>query len=177
MKLITRGDEGLAPLSGDITGKVVVIAHTRLNKRYQSPRFQLFKATGGFGCKEGGLGSAVFGQYLADGEDDRRERQELIGIASDELVGRALEDTTPVVELDLTARVYLLIAKDGTYEVGDTVEQTRQRLLRLTDANVTEAWSVHPESKISDIGFITYPQGAPPVAVRIKKGKEWTVAN
>ena len=177
MKLITQGDEGLAPLSGDITGQVVVISHTRLNKRYQSPRFQLFKATGGFGCKENSLGSAVFGHYLADGDDDRRERRELIGIASDELIGRALEDTTPVLDLDVTARVYLLIAKDGTYEIGDTVEQARQRLLRLTDATVTEAWHVHPESKISDIGFITYPPGAPPLAVRIKKGKEWTAAN
>jgi len=173
MKLITEGDEGLSPLVGDITGKVVVIKHTRLTARYQTTRFQLFKAYGGFGCKEDSLGRAVFGRYLADNQDGRRDRSEFIGIADDGLVRRALEDTTPVLELDRSLRQVLLICKDGTYEFGDTAEQARQRLARITEAEVIAAYIAHPETRVSDIGFLTYPAGCPPVEARLTKGKEW----
>lgn len=177
MNLITREDRGVSPLVGDLTGKVLVIAHTRLNRRYQSPRFQLFKAYGGFGCKEGTLGSAVFGKYLADEEDDRRDRHEFIGIADDELIKLALADTTPVIELDPKLRQIMLVCKDGHYQFGDTAEQARQRLNHITKAEVIAAFEAHPETTISDMGFMTYPKGCQPVEVKLKKGKEWTVTN
>lgn len=177
MKLITEGDEGLAPLVGDLTGKVLVIRHTRLIARYQTPRFQLFKAYGGFGCKEGSLGRAVFGRYLADDTDARRDRSEFIGIADDKLIMRAMADTTPVLELDHSLRQVMLICKDGHYEFGDTAEQARQRLRRITSAEVVAAFHAHPETRVSDIGFLTYPAGCTPVEVKLQKGKEWTVTS
>lgn len=177
MKLITPGDRGLSPIEGDLTGRVLVIAHTHLKRRYQLPRFQLFKAHGGFGCKEGSLGSAVFGQYIADGEESRQRRNDFIGFADDELIKQALADTTPVEAIDLTKRVYLLVAKDGSMQIGDTVEQARQRLRLQTPAQVVGAFLAHPETTVTDMGFLAYPSGAVPQEIRIKKGKEWTAAN
>lgn len=178
MNLIVSGDEGLRPLVGDLTNQVLVLPHTKLNRRYQLPRFQLVKATGGFGCDPKALGSMVFGQFVADGEDAAYRRSDFIGIADAGLIGRAMGDPTPVKELDVNARTYLLITRNGTYESGDTVDQAMRRLRRLTRSAVQYAYHVHPESRINDFGFISYPDGIPPVEVKIKKqGKEWIVTS
>ena len=87
MNLITSGTEGLRSLEGDLKNKRLVLAHNRLNRRYQMPRFQIFHATGGFGCQENSLGSAVFGIHIADGESARWNRNDFIGIADDDLCG------------------------------------------------------------------------------------------
>ena len=174
MKLITPQDKGVTPLVSDITGQVVVLAHTKLKRRYQLPRFQLIKATGGFGCKEGSLGSAVFGRFIADGEDASYRRSDFIGIADADLIAQALADTTPVKEIDLELRHYLLISKDGNMEAGHTADQAMKRLRRLTRSAVSVAYLLHPESFVNDLGYISYPSGATPVEVKIKKeGKEW----
>lgn len=174
MNLITSGSEGLRPLADDITGKVVVVSHTKLLRRYQMPRFQLIQATGGFGCKVGNLGSKVFGRFVCDGEDASYRRSDFIGMADDDLIRRAMEDTTPVGHIDKDARVYMLIARSGHYETGDTVDQAMKRLRRLTRSAVSVAYHLHPESHVNDMGYISYPEGITPVEVRIKKqGKEW----
>lgn len=178
MNLITSGDEGLRPLVGDLSQQRLVLAHTRLNRRYQSPRFQIFHATGGFGCQQGSLGSAVYGIHIADGESARWNRNDFIGIASDELVTRALEDLSPVEEIDTSERIYLVVAKDGSSVTGDTLEQARHRLKRITKSSVRVAYHAHPESSIDNFGFLTYPAGAPPSEVKIKsRGGIWIDAN
>lgn len=174
MDLITAGSEGLLPLDGDLTGRVIVLKHSALNRRYQSPRFQLFKATGGFGCQADGLGRAVFVHSLADFEDGRYNRSDFIGIATEDLISRALADTTQVADLDLTERIYLVIAKDGTHELGDTIDQARKRLKMITGSPVKDAYHIHPESIITDFGIVNYPAGAIPTVVKIKKGTIWT---
>lgn len=178
MNLITSGTEGLRPLVGDLKNQRLVLAHNRLNRRYQMPRFQIFQATGGFGCQENSLGSAVFGIHIADGESARWNRNDFIGIADDDLVIRALEDTTPVENIDLDKRVYFLIAKDGSMETGDTIEQARQRLRRITSAAVRVAYHAHPESVVTNFGFLSWPKGAEPVEVKIKsRGGIWIDGN
>lgn len=178
MNLIVNGDEGLAPLVGNLEGKLLVIAHQRLNRRYQCPRFQIFKAIGGFGCQEGSLGSAVFGIHVADNEDNRWERHDFIGIASDELAQRAMLDNTPVININLEERIYFLVAKDGSMETGETVDQAMRRLKRITNSAVAQAFHAHPESTVTPFGLMSYPQGAPPVTVKIKKrGGFWIDAN
>ena len=178
MNLIVSGDKGLRPLVGDLTKQVLVLSHTKLMRRYQMPRFQIFHATGGFGCQENSLGSAVFGIHIADGESCRWNRNDFIGIATDELVTQAMEDTTPVENIDLRQRTYFLVAKDGTIETGDTIEQARQRLRRITRSAVRVAYHAHPESQLTDFGYISYPKGAEPVEVKIKsRGGIWIDAN
>ena len=178
MQLIKSGDEGLRPLVGNLKHQRLVLKHTALNRRYQSPRFQIFHATGGFGCQENSYGSTIYGIQIADGESAAFDRNQFVGIASDELVNRALEDTTPVENIDLTKRVYFVVAKDGTVETGDTINQAIIRIQRITSAGVAIAYHAHPESVIRDLGYISWPKGAEPVEVRIKKrGGLWIDAN
>lgn len=174
MNLIKRGDEGLMPLVGDLTGHTLVLSHERLNRRYQMPRFQIFKATGGFGCKEGSLGRAVYGIHIADNEDARWNRNDFIGIATQELAARAMEDVRPVPPLNLDERGYFLWADDGSSVMGDTVSEAMQRLRRITSAKVRQAFLTHPESHVNEFGYLVYPQGTEPTEVKIKKkGGSW----
>ena len=178
MNLIVSGDEGLTPLVGHLKNKRLVLRHTKLNRRYQSPRFQIFHATGGFGCQENSFGATVYGIHIADGESTQWNRDDFIGIATDALVNRALEDTKPVENIDLDQRSYFLVARDGSVETGDTIEQARQRLRRITSAKVRVAYHAHPESVITDLGYISWPKGAEPVEVRIKsRGGIWIDGN
>lgn len=174
MNLITADDKGLLPLVGDITGRVIVLKHSRLHRRYQLPRFQLFKATGGFGCEPDKLGTSVFGLFLADEEDASFRRSDFIGVASPDLIAKAMSDTTPVKDIDLDEKVYLLIAKDGSHEVGETLDQARDRLKMVTKSPVKDAYRIHPETIITPFGLMSYPKGAEPTVVRIKKGVTWT---
>jgi hypothetical protein len=162
MKLITSSSKGVLPLVGNITGKVCVLNYHRLTRRYQLPRFQLFMAKGGFGCQENSLGSAVFGQYVADQKEDRRERIEFIGIASDELITRAMADDAPVMPIDLSQRRYLIVAKDGNHEFGESLKQAGERLRLITKAKAVASYLVHPETQINSMGYFSYPEGAPP---------------
>lgn len=78
----------------DITGKWVVIApkHLELNysKDYQNLENQIVKAVAGFGCKGAKLssgGGKVFIKHI-DGCEGYFYRNELLGLASDELLKR-----------------------------------------------------------------------------------------
>lgn len=176
MNLISARDEGLRPLVGDLTGQTLVLAHTKLHRRYQLPRFQLFKATGGFGCQENSLGRAVFGTHPADGEDARWNRNDFIGIATPELEARAMADPTPVEPIKLELRCFLFVSADGNYVTGDTPNQAMDRLRRITKAKVSNAFIAHPETVINEIGIMTWPVGAAPAEVKLKKkGGNWIV--
>lgn len=176
MHLITCTDERLRPLVGDLKGQVLVLDWAYLKRRYQMPRFQLIQATGGFGCSEESPGK-IFGRSICDGEEGTYRRNQFIGIATEELIMAGMADTTPVQNIDLNLREYLLIARDGSTERGHTIEQARQRLGRITSAAITGAYEVHPESYVNDLGYISYPDGAPPVEVKIRKGKVWTASH
>jgi hypothetical protein len=174
-ELITATTKGLRPLSHDITGKVVVIKYSILNKRYQSPRFQIIKATGGFGCKEGSTGK-VFGRMVADGSDITLRRDELLGEASDELVMEAMADDTPVKPIEVSKREFLIVAKDGNQTRGTTQQEAYDRLRRITRSAVLACYHIHPESTINELGYMSYPEGIPPVEMSVRKGKDWTAA-
>jgi hypothetical protein len=176
VNLIESTDERLRPLVGDIKGQILVLNWGLLGRRFQMPRFQLVKAIGGFGCNDGSPGK-IFGASICDGEQDAYRRGNFIGIATDGLITAAMADNKPVEGIDIAIREYLLIARDGSTERGDTVEQARQRLRRISSAAIRGAYEVHPESKINDFGFITYPEGAPPTEVKIKRGKVWTASH
>lgn len=178
MELITRETQGLTPLSPNIQGKVVVVNYQRLDRNHHQPRFQLLKVTGGFGTQSGALGQSVFGVHIADGRDGQFARNDIIGEATRHLIDRAMSDNRPVAEFDPSERVYMLVTKDGVRTRGDTVEAAMQRLRRITQSPVLMAYRMHPASKISPLGYISYPDGAPPELVEIKKVQEvWTAIN
>lgn len=173
MNLIDRNSQGLRPLQGDLTDQVLVLDWSRLERRFQLPRFQLIKAKGGFGCQEDSPGK-IFGVAIADSTSVAARRRDFIGIATAELITQAFADATPVSNIDLSLREYLLVARDGSTERGSTIEEARHRLKLITNSAVIHAYQVHPESRINEFGFIQHPQGAAPTEVKIRKGKTWT---
>lgn len=178
MRLITAKTKGLLPLVGDITGQYVVLPHTKLHRRYQMPRFQIFKATGGFGCQEGSLGSKVYGVCIADNQDDQWRRNDFIGIATKGLIDKAMADTTPVPGINPMERHYLLVSTDGYFETGDTVNEAMQRLRLMTKAKVVTAYLCHPESTLNDLGFLSYPAGTDIAEIKVKRqGGVWIDAS
>ena len=174
MNLIVQGDEGVSPLLDDITDQVVILRHTFLNRRFQMPRFQVVKARGGFGCLAKNPTSKVFASSVTDNEDVTCTRRDLIGMCSPELLMLAMADTTPALGIDLSLREYMLVAADGNDARGDTVEDARQRLMRITRSKITTLFELHPESVYIGPGMISYPEGATPVEIPIRKGQEWT---
>lgn len=78
--MLTRKSKEVLPLVGDLEGKVLVLRGSILKKDYRKPEYQLWRATGGFGCSPTAIGRAVFATCLFDGENARWDRQEFIGI-------------------------------------------------------------------------------------------------
>lgn len=70
----------------DYEGKLCVLAITSLHQDYQKPQFQLFKATGGFGCKVENIGTKVFGVFVADEENAQMRRGQFLGVLKDEVI-------------------------------------------------------------------------------------------
>lgn len=60
--------------------KVLVIKPEWFNDHSRLAENQLFLAEGGFGCDPNKMGTAVFGQFLIDGEKTRIERYDFLGI-------------------------------------------------------------------------------------------------
>ena len=65
-------------------GKVVVVSHKQLKEEYWSPENQLWLAKGGFGCDPKKIGRAVFSVCLADNDESRWERHQILGVIKDE---------------------------------------------------------------------------------------------
>ncbi len=65
-------------------GRVLVIKPTELVEEYQTPDFQLFCATSGFGCNPTASGRKVFGFFLKDEEDTHFDRSQFAGAIRDE---------------------------------------------------------------------------------------------
>lgn len=68
----------------DYAGKVLILKASQLKEEYQKPEFQLFCATGGFGCNPSALGRKVFGFFLFDGEETHFSRNQFFGVIRDE---------------------------------------------------------------------------------------------
>ncbi len=71
-------------LGQDLEGKVVVISPKHLKEEYWAPENQLWLATGGFGCSPTASGRAVFAICLIDGDENRWDRGNVVGIIKDE---------------------------------------------------------------------------------------------
>ena len=70
---------------GDIEGEIVVVPAEALAEPYRKPKFQLWKAGGGFGCRDHTTGQAVYARCLADDENARWRRHDFIGVLKEEV--------------------------------------------------------------------------------------------
>ena len=64
--------------------KVLVLKPSSLKDEYKTPDFQLFYATGGFGCDPTKIGTSVSGVFLKDDEFAQFRRADFIGVIKDE---------------------------------------------------------------------------------------------
>ena len=70
----------------DYEGKVLVVSPESLRESYWQPENQIFLGRSGFGCDPTASGRAVYGEYLYDGEQCRRNRADFIGVMKDEYI-------------------------------------------------------------------------------------------
>lgn len=71
---------------GEYENKVIVFKPSTLKDEYKTPEFQLFYATGGFGCDPGKIGTQVNGYFLKDGEYAHFRRHDFYGVLKEELL-------------------------------------------------------------------------------------------
>lgn len=174
MNLITSKTEGVMPLVADVRGKNLVLRFNFLDRRFQMPRFQIVHATSGIGAESDQPNEIVIGIHIADNRSAVFRRNQFIGIASEALVVLAMEDTTPVRDLDPNDLVYFVMALDGSTETGDTIQQVMARLERITSAKPRVCYQAHRDCSFNEYGYLHYPEGMPPVEVELKRrGKEW----
>ena len=72
------------PDEKNYAGRLLIFKPESLKEEFRQPHFQYFYATGGFGCYPDKLGSKVFGEFLADGEECYFYRSDFLGAADTE---------------------------------------------------------------------------------------------
>ena len=72
-------------------GKILVMNYDALKEEYRSRPFQLWLATGGFGCSPSARGRRVFATNMYDGEQTSFYRQDFAGIRKKGSFGRSTE--------------------------------------------------------------------------------------
>lgn len=70
----------------DYEGRVIVLSNKAMKERYWKPEYQLWLATGGFGCSPTASGQAVYAVCLYDGDKNRWNRHQVVGVIKDELL-------------------------------------------------------------------------------------------
>lgn len=76
-------------LHEDITDRFVHVKDGVLKPEHDRPGMRVFYAQGGFGCRSYTNGSAVFGEFIADGEECRMEGWQFDRFATDEEIAEA----------------------------------------------------------------------------------------
>jgi hypothetical protein len=71
-------------LAQDIEGQVIVIRADSLRPEYRTAEHQLMLATGGFGCKPGSSGRAVFCRNIYTGKETRWNIGDVLGVIKPE---------------------------------------------------------------------------------------------
>lgn len=66
-----------------LQGKVVVLKEGTLKPEYRALKWRLFRVEGGFGASPSTIGTALIGQFLADGEKCRMEGYQVERVATE----------------------------------------------------------------------------------------------
>jgi hypothetical protein len=78
-----------------LEGKILVIPVQSFSREYRTAKYQLVRATGGFGCDPTNRGTAVFVKFLSDGEEARYSRGDFEGILKEEFVSELTNEDFP----------------------------------------------------------------------------------
>lgn len=163
MNVLTAKSQGVLPLPDQLTGKTLVLHADRLGKRWQRAKFQLVKAHGGFGCYPDKIGSKVYVEFIADGDESEYRRGDFIGEASAELIAEALADPEGELPLDPNDLCYLAIGR-GTWGKGDTIEEAKKQC-RKAGSVATVVYRCHRETQCD--GFSIHWPAASPAAEEV----------
>ena len=91
---------------GNYEGRLLVMRPFSLKDQYKTPEFQLFYATGGFGCDPKAVGTQDCGYFLKDDEYARFRRSDFIGVIKDECIPKWAQEKlqamqSPVEEIGI----------------------------------------------------------------------------
>ena len=64
----------------DISDRLIIISAKSLAENYREAKWQIWRATGGFGCQKGKIGGAVFAKCIEDGEEARWRINDVIAV-------------------------------------------------------------------------------------------------
>lgn len=68
----------------DLTDKTVVLKSKFLKPEFSDIKWRLFRVDGGFGASPHTMGTALIGEFLADGEKARMEGYQVLRLATEE---------------------------------------------------------------------------------------------
>ena len=69
---------------GSYENKLLILNPSVLAEEYRDGDYQYFFARSGFGCDPSKLGTAVYGEFLIDGEHTHFARGDFLGVADEE---------------------------------------------------------------------------------------------
>ncbi len=72
-------------------GLVAILSMDNLKEQYKKPEYQLYRLTGGFGCRPTGSGRTCYGRFCVDGIEDNFDKYSFVGIANAEVTKYAEE--------------------------------------------------------------------------------------
>jgi hypothetical protein len=76
-------------LNEDLTDRYVVLKVGVLKPEFDTPEGRVFHARGGFGCRSFTNGTAVFGEFVGDGEECRMSGYDFARFATDDEIAAA----------------------------------------------------------------------------------------
>lgn len=117
-----------------ISGKVIVLKPSVLPEKHRSAKHQLYFCTGGFGSNPNPSGRSVFTVSLADGEQVRWNRSDVMGIAKPHILTDharlQLSQIRPAGALDLKSHEPMYsgycFLSDGRYTCGVWLCSTKE---------------------------------------------------
>lgn len=159
MDMITKETPGLLPLPDNYEGKFLVLSAENLGKRYRVPAYQIVKVTGGFGCDPTKLGTKVFGEFPADGEDFAGRRGDFIGEAPEALICAALDDPRRELLPDLNAMTYLAIGQGYSWGYGANEKEAKAACRK--NGKPMMCFYAQEDTRLTEWGSLQWPEGAP----------------
>lgn len=159
--MLTANDPRVKPLGDvDYTGLILVVPASRLGERYQQPQFQLFKATGGFGCSPTASGRKVFGTELADGAECHRQRGDFIGYMDQADANAILAAKAQPKPIDVSLRCFMAVnLREMFFHKADTIAEACKLARGKFGCKHIKVFRVHPEAYVNDMCGISAPAG------------------
>lgn len=155
MRILTGQDTVAGSDSTDYTGKVLVVAVEGLTDKYQHGQFQLWRASGGFGCDPTAIGRAVFCENLFDGEKTRFNRADFLGEAKPEVVAEYEEWKQEHEALKSRKSDEMYAALGGLLPPGTDLELSLEAVKILLQEVLTHRKDTVPEDINGNQAFST----------------------